>query len=177
MTFTRDLETEGHVIVYVTFLSLLVFILPRWFLCCFVRMLGLGIHSNYRRSRDHHAWFWNWRSRHGLRDFCYFCLYLSYWDEIFCFVRLLVQGIHSNYCQLRDLHAWPWKPKVTSLSTWLFVLSGNSQNEFLDLKTWQNKQIIAVGHIHVLRNNKYQVDHDVTLSFKVIRKSHASGNS
>ena len=42
----------------------------------------------------------------------------------FCFVRFLVQEIHSNYCQLRDLHAWPWKPKVTSLSTWLFDLSG-----------------------------------------------------
>ena len=43
MTFTRDLETEGHVLVYVTCLSLLVFIIPRWFVCCFVRFLGLGI--------------------------------------------------------------------------------------------------------------------------------------
>ena len=117
VTFTREFETECHVMVYVTFLSLLVFFLPRWFLCCFVWFLGLGIHSNYRRSHDHHAWSWNWRSRHGLRDFCYFCLYLSYRDDcFFCFVRILVQGIHSNYCQLRDLHAWPWKPMVTSLS-------------------------------------------------------------
>ena len=42
----------------------------------------------------------------------------------FCFVRFLVQRIHYNYCQLCDLHAWPWKMKVTSLSTWLFVLPG-----------------------------------------------------
>ena len=48
---------------------------------------------------------------------------LSRW-LFFCFVRFLVQGLHSNYCQLRDLHAWPWKPKITSLSTWLFDLSG-----------------------------------------------------
>ena len=44
------------------------------------------------------------------------------WSSFFCFVRFLVQGIHSNYCQLHNLHAWPWKPKVTSLSAWLFVL-------------------------------------------------------
>ena len=33
------------------------------------------------------------------------------------------------------------------------------------------------GHAMVSRNNKRHVDHDVTLSFKVISKSHASGNS
>ena len=123
-TFTRDLENEVHVMVYVTFLSLLWCFLPRWFLCCFVRYLGLEIHFNYRRLRDHHAWPWNWKSRFGLREFCYFCLYLSYRDDLFCFVRLLVQWIHSNYCQLRDLYAWSWKPKVMLLPTWLFDLSG-----------------------------------------------------
>ena len=65
------------------FSSLLVFILPRWFVCCFVRFLGLGIHSIYRRSRDHHAWPWNWRSRQGPRDFCYFGLYWFYRDDCF----------------------------------------------------------------------------------------------
>ena len=44
-------------------LSLLVFVLPRWIFCCFVRLLGHRIHSNYRRLRDLHAWPWNWRSR------------------------------------------------------------------------------------------------------------------
>ena len=140
------------------FLSLLVLVLPRWFLCCFVRFLGLGIHSNYRRLRDHHAWPWNWRLRQGLRDFCYFWLYLSYRDDcFFCFVRVLVQGIHCSYCQLGDVHAWPWKPKVTSFcfvrlkhvdqdGTLRFKVTrdghanGNSQNEFLDLKTWENKK-------------------------------------
>ena len=44
--------------------------------------------------------------RHGLRDFCYFWLYLSYRDDcFFCFVRFLVPGIHSSYCQLGDVHA------------------------------------------------------------------------
>ena len=55
-------------------LSLLVFVLPRWFFCCFVRILGQEIHSNYRHLRDLHAWPWNWMSRYGLRDICHFCL-------------------------------------------------------------------------------------------------------
>ena len=45
-------------------LSLLVFDLSQWFFCCFVRILGQEIHSNYRRSRDLNAWPWNWMSRH-----------------------------------------------------------------------------------------------------------------
>ena len=61
--------------------------LERWFYFCFKRYWGQEIHSNYRRLRDLHAclhaWPWNWRSRHGLRDFCYFCLYTSYRDDFF----------------------------------------------------------------------------------------------
>ena len=30
-----------------------------------------------------HAWPWNWRSRHGLRDHCYLCLYSSYRGDFF----------------------------------------------------------------------------------------------
>ena len=41
----------------------------------FIRFLDLEIHSNYHRSHDLYVWPWNWRSRHGLRDFCYFCLF------------------------------------------------------------------------------------------------------
>ena len=66
-------------------LSLLVFVLPRWFCCCFVRILGQEIHSNYRHLRNLHAWPWNWMSRHGLRDICHFCLYFCYRKD-FCFV-------------------------------------------------------------------------------------------
>ena len=168
------------------FLILVVVVLEWWTFFCFLGFTGQQSHSNYCQFRDLHAWPWNWRSRYGLsdffisaciyptamicmlfrevfrsrnsfqlspfawtitrgpwncrsryglRDFCHFCLYLSYRDDcFFCFVRFLVQGIHSNYCQLRDLH------------------------------------------IQVPRNNKYHVDHDVTLSFKVIRKCYASGN-
>ena len=61
--------------------------LERWFYFCFARYLGREIHSNYRRLGDLHAcihaWPWNWRSRHGLRDLCYLCLYLSYRDDFF----------------------------------------------------------------------------------------------
>ena len=117
VTSTRDLETEGHVMVYVIFvisacicptalifflfrkvfrsrnsfqllpiawpsrvtlnlkvtawttwlwLSLLVFVLQRWFFRCFVRVLGHGIQSNYCQLRDLNAWPWILRLRHGL---------------------------------------------------------------------------------------------------------------
>ena len=42
--------------------------LERWFDLCFARYLGKEIHSDYRGLRNLHAWPWNWRSRHGLRD-------------------------------------------------------------------------------------------------------------
>ena len=58
-------------------LSPLVFVLLQWFFC-FVRLLDHWIHSNYRCLHDLHAWPWNWRSRHVLRDFSYLCLYMSY---------------------------------------------------------------------------------------------------
>ena len=92
-------------------LSLLVFVLPRWLFCCFVRILGQEIHSNYRRLRGLHAWPWNWMSRHGLRDICHFCLYLCYRNDCFCFVRFLDQGIHSNYCHSRDSYVWLWNSR------------------------------------------------------------------
>ena len=82
--------------------------LERWFYFRFARYLGREIHSNYRRLGDLHAcihaWPWNWRSRHGLRDLCYRCLYCFF----SCFVRILGQEIHSNYRRLRGLHAWSW---------------------------------------------------------------------
>ena len=63
--FTRDVETEGHVMVYVTFvISACIWPIAMIFFVCFVRILGQEIHSNYRRSRDLNAWPWNWMSRH-----------------------------------------------------------------------------------------------------------------
>ena len=126
-------------------LSLLVFVLPRWLFCCFVRILGQEIHSNYRRLRGLHAWPWNWMSRHGLRDICHFCLYLCYRNDFFCFVRFLGQGIHSNYCHSRDSYVWLWNSRsrhglrdicyfwalVCVLPQWFFVLSGFQVKEFI----------------------------------------------
>ena len=106
-------------------LSLLVCMLPRWILCCFMRFLGVRIHSNYHRVRV--------TITRDLETEGHVTVYVTFVFSacicptemiVFCFVRFLVQLIHSNYCQLRDLHAWPWKPSVTSLSTWLFDLSG-----------------------------------------------------
>ena len=51
-------------------LSLLLFVVPRWMFCCFLSFLGQENHSFHCRLRDLHAWPWNWRSSHGLRDFC-----------------------------------------------------------------------------------------------------------
>ena len=52
MTFTRGLETEGHVMVYMTFvISSCICPAPMIF-CCFVSFLGQGIHSNYNHLRD-----------------------------------------------------------------------------------------------------------------------------
>ena len=72
-------------------IPLLVFVLPRWIFSCFVRFLGHRIYSNYRRLRDLHASPWNWRSRHGLRDLCYFCSCSSYRDDF-----LLVCQVFSS---------------------------------------------------------------------------------
>ena len=119
-------------------LSLLVYVLSQWFFCCFVRILGQEIHSNYRRSRNLHAWPWNWMLRHGLRDICHLCLYLCYRKDFICIVTFLGQEIHSNYCYLRDFYVWPWNsrsrhglrdicyfwPLVCVIPQWFFVLSG-----------------------------------------------------
>ena len=64
-------------------LSLLVFVLHRWFFRCFVKFSGHGIHSNYCQLRGLNAWPGIRRSRHGLRDFGYLCLYSSYSDDFF----------------------------------------------------------------------------------------------
>ena len=61
--------------------------LERWFYICFARYLGQEVHSDYRGLRDLHAWPWNWKSRQGLRDFYYLCLYLSYTAMIFLLFR------------------------------------------------------------------------------------------
>ena len=79
--------TSRHDLISIKFdIWLLLYVavreLERWFYFCFARYLGQEIHFNYRRLGDLHAcihaWPWNWRSRHGLRDLCYLCLYLSY---------------------------------------------------------------------------------------------------
>ena len=49
-----------------------VFVLPTKIFFCFVRFFGQGIHSNYCHSRDFYIQPRNSRSRHGLRDICYF---------------------------------------------------------------------------------------------------------
>ena len=63
--------------------------LELWFYFCFARYPGPKIHSDYRRLSDlhacNHAWPWSWRSRHGLRDLCYLCLYLSYHEGFLLF--------------------------------------------------------------------------------------------
>ena len=74
-----------------------VFVLPRWFCCCFIRFSGHGIHSNYRRLRDLHAWPWNWKSRKGLRDLCYFCLYLSNRVEFFPTIAICMIFTRSRH--------------------------------------------------------------------------------
>ena len=81
----------------------------------------------------------------------------------FCFVRLLSHVDHDGTLRFkvtRNGHA-----------------NGNSKNEFLDLKSDKTKKYCGRTHIQVPRNNKCHVDHDVTMSFKVIRKTHLSGNS
>ena len=83
VTSTRDLETEGHVMVYVTFVISACICPTALNFFCFVRISGHEIHSNYCQLRDLNAWPWIWRSRHGLHDFGYLCLYSSYSDDFF----------------------------------------------------------------------------------------------
>ena len=55
--------------------------------------------------------------------------------------------------------------------------NGNSWNEFRDLKTLRKQKKIQWGRTNTNRDNKSQVDHDVTSSFEVTRESHVIGNS
>ena len=72
---------------------------------------------------------------------------------VFCFVRFLVQGIHSNYCQLRDLHAWPWKPKITSLSTWLFCFVRLLKHVDHDGIPYVSRSHVMVTQVAIVRMN------------------------
>ena len=55
VTFMLGLETEGHVMVYVTFFISACIYPTAMIFMLFREVLGLGINSNYRSSRDHHA--------------------------------------------------------------------------------------------------------------------------
>ena len=96
--------------------------IERWFYFCFARYLGREIHSNYRRLGDLYAcikaWPWNWRSRHGLHDLCYLCLYLSYRDDLF----VVLYKFQVRKCIATIAFAYPsrltLKLNVTSWSMW-----------------------------------------------------------
>ena len=103
-TFTCDLEIEGHVMVYVTFVISACICAAAMIFFCFVRFFG---HSNYCLSRDSHVIPWNSGSRHGLRDICYFWAKVCVLPQWF-FLFFSGQGIYSDYCHLRDHHVWPW---------------------------------------------------------------------
>ena len=136
VAFTRDLETQGHVMVYVTcVISVCIdFVLSRWTFCCFVRILGQGIYSDYCNLGDSVIWPWNSRSRHGLRDLCYFCLY---W---FCPIAMNFLLFRKDFrsrnlfwlLQLGWLSYMTLKLKVTSWPTWrlLFLLIYESEHNY-----------------------------------------------
>ena len=145
-----DLETDGHVIVYVTYIISACICLTAVIFFAIERILGHGIHSNYCHLRDSHVWPWNSRTRHGLPDVCYFWLYVSYRDDFFCiFFKFSGQGIHYNYCHSRDHHVWPWNAR--------------SGHGLRDLTTWQNK-----------KSRRLMTWSSV---FKITRKGHVVGNS
>ena len=52
---TYDLETQGHVMVYVTFVVSGCVCPTAMNVFCFVRFSDQGIHSNYCHMRDHHV--------------------------------------------------------------------------------------------------------------------------
>ena len=128
-------------------LSLHVFVLPRWFFCCFIKILGQEIHSNYRRLRGLHAWTWNRKSRHVAYAYVTYVISACICT---CFVRLLGQGIHSNYCHSRDrLLRKTLKLRITSWSTWrTFVIFSTRMNHcvlpqwFFVLSSFQVKEFI-----------------------------------
>ena len=132
MTFTRDLETEGHVMVYVTF-----FISACINPTAMIFMLFREV-FRYRNSFQLSPFAWPSRVTLKLKVtsrstwlllFMLVCV-LPRW-LFFYFVRFLVQGIHSNYCQLRDLHAWPWKPKANSLYYYYYYYYYHTLNSSL----------------------------------------------
>ena len=88
---------------------------------CFLCFLGQESHSNYCQLRDLYAWPWNWRSRHGLRDFCYLCLYLSYRIEFFLFRKVFRSRNSFQLLPFGLPSLVTLKLKVMSWSTWLLL--------------------------------------------------------
>ena len=74
MTFTRDPETEGHVMVYMKFvISACMCSTAMIFLCS---QVFRSMNSFYCHMRDHHVWPWNARSRHGLRGVLFLLVFV-----------------------------------------------------------------------------------------------------
>ena len=96
--------------------------LERWFYFCFARYLGREIHSYYRRlgylHACIHAWLWNWRSRHSLRDLSYLCLYSSYRNDFLLYRKNFRSGNSFKLSPFAWLPRLTLKLNVTSWSTW-----------------------------------------------------------
>ena len=125
-------------------LSLLVFVLPRWFFL---------FRKDFRSGNSFQLSPFAWPSRLTLK------LNVTSWStwhmsflpvfvlprRFFCFVRFLGQIIHSNYCHSRDFYIWPWHSGsrhglrdfcyfwalVCVIRQWFFVLSGFQVEEFI----------------------------------------------
>ena len=124
-------------------LSLLVFVLPRWFFL---------FRKDFRSGNSFQLSPFAWPSRLTLK------LNVTSWStwhmsflpvfvlpqRFFCFVGFLGQIIHSNYCHSRDFYIWPWNSGsrhglrdfcyfwalVCVIRQWFFVLSGFQVEEF-----------------------------------------------
>ena len=93
--FTRDLETEGHVMVYVTFVISACI--------CPTAMIFLLFRKDFRSGNSFQLSPFAWPSRLTLklnvtwrdiclRDICHFCLYLCYRNDFFCLRKVFGSG-------------------------------------------------------------------------------------
>ena len=112
VTVTRDLETESHVLVYVTnvIFACINFVLPQWLFLVLsgfhVKEFILTIAPCVTITCDLET-----QGQFMVYVTFYFCLFLFYRNDFFCYLRSSGQEIHSNYCQLRDYHVWPWNAR------------------------------------------------------------------
>ena len=138
-------------------LSLLVFVLPRWFFLLF--------RKDFRSGNSFQLSPLAWPSRLTLKlnvtswstwHMSFLPVFLLPQRFLFCFVRFFGQGIHSDYCHSHDSYIWPWNWGHVMVYV-TFVISGHLyvslRNDFCFVRF--SGQRIHSGYCHLRDHHEW----------------------